>query len=323
MATVSTVKISPNFDERNRARLESKTYTRAWTEVPNKALPETYKVGLGAVYKALTGEDFDLDGYTFTVRADSNGVFKRLYSPAIFATEGGDLIVRWGDRDIPLSVAPGKIGTPSAVKGTKFSIKEEQNGKFSDPVLSVSTSFDGTLYTFPIPIRSADIENKATAETLELILDENPTELAKLVQIAPDPSKRSEGGGERLQGPFMKVSQLPVDTYKVTTYRAKEGGQFGTKYYLQVQLNEPFVAEVREQVDGEWQTVEREVSDWAIVEPNTAIKKVLAADPVIDAANPAVLTVLGHGEYNGRATAKCTFQCSAFSDSPDSFDIGF
>ena len=45
MAT-STFKISPALDDRNRARLESKNYTRAYTDIPNRALPETYQKGL-------------------------------------------------------------------------------------------------------------------------------------------------------------------------------------------------------------------------------------------------------------------------------------
>ena len=76
MATASTFKISPALDDRNRARLEAKNYSRAWTDVPNRALPETYQKGLGAIYTALTGEDFAGDDSTFCVRADQNGIFK-------------------------------------------------------------------------------------------------------------------------------------------------------------------------------------------------------------------------------------------------------
>ena len=52
---IATYKISPALDDRNRARLESKTYTRAYTDIPNRALPETYQAGLGAIFTALTG----------------------------------------------------------------------------------------------------------------------------------------------------------------------------------------------------------------------------------------------------------------------------
>jgi len=324
MAT-STLKISPALDDRNRARLESKTYTRAYTDIPNRALPETYQKGLGAIYTALTGDDFDGEGSTFTVRADANGVFKRLYSPTVFSTEEKGLVIRWGDRDIPLQVSPGKITVSGAPKGTKFAFKEETIGKYTECVLSVSTADEGTLYTLPIPVRSADYEDKVSADLLDLLLDENPEAIAEKVQIASDLSKRGEssGSGERMQGPFVKVAHLPIGDYQVTTYRTKEGGNYGTDYFLQVKVDEPFSAPVRTQVDGEWTEVETEVTDWAIVRPNNALKKTLAAEPVIDRENPATLRVVEHGEYNGFPTAKVMLKCVAFAEDPEAFALDF
>jgi len=321
----STFKISPALDDRNRARLESKTYTRAYTDIPNRALPETYQKGLGAIYTALTGDDFEGEGSTFTVRADANGVFKRLYSPTVFSTEEKGLVIRWGDRDIPLQVSPGKITVSGAPKGTKFAFKEETIGKYTECVLSVSTAAEGTLYTLPIPVRSADYEDKVSADLLDLLLDENPEAIAEKVQIASDLSKRGEssGSGERMQGPFVKVAHLPIGDYQVTTYRTKEGGNYGTDYFLQVKVDEPFTAPVRTQVDGEWTDVETEVTDWAIVRPNNALKKTLAAEPVIDRENPATLRVISHDEYNGFPTAKVLLKCAAFAEDPESFDLNF
>ena len=325
MATAATYKISPALDDRNRARLESKTYTRAYTDIPNRALPETYQKGLGAIFTALTGEDFEGEGSTFTVRADANGIFKRLYSPTVFSTEEKGLVIRWGDRDIPLQVSPGKITVAGAPKGSKFAFKEETIGKYTEPVLNVSVSADGTLYSLPIPIRSADYEDKVSADLLDVLLDENPEAIAEKVQVASDLSKRGEssGSGERMQGPFVKVAHLPIGDYTVTTYRVKEGGQYGTDYFLQVKIDEPFTAPVRTQVDGEWLDVETEVSDWAIVKPNNALKKTLAAEPVIDRENPATLRVLEHGDYNGYPTAKVALKCLAFAEDPEAFTLDF
>jgi hypothetical protein len=322
---VSTYKISPALDDRNRARLESKTYTRAYTDIPNRALPETYQKGLGAIFAALTGEEFGGEGSTFTVRADANGVFKRLYSPTVFSTEEKGLVIRWGDRDIALEVSPGKITVAGAPKGTKFAFKEETIGKFTEPVLTVSVTADGTLYSLPIPIRSVDYEDKVSADLLDLLLDENPEAIAEKVQVASDLSKRGEnsGSGERMQGPFVKVAHLPIGDYAVTTYRVKEGGAYGTDYFLQVKVDEPFTAPVRQQVDGEWLDVDTEVQDWAIVKPNNSLKKTLAAEPVIDRENPATLRVIEHGEYNGFPTAKVLLKCQAFAEDPEAFTLDF
>lgn len=324
MAT-ATFKISPALDDRNRARLESKIYSRAYTDIPNRALPESYQKGLGALFTALTGEEFEGEDSTFTVRADPNGIFKRLYSPTVFSTEDNGLVIRWGARDIPLIVTPGKITVEGAPKGMKFAFKEEAIGKYTEAVLSVSVTSDGTLYSLPIPIRSADYEDKVSADLLDLLLDENPEAIAEKLQVASDLSKRGEssGSGERMQGPFVKVAHLPLGDYTVTTYRAKEGGQYGTDYFLQVKIDEPFTAPVRTQVDGEWVDVDTEVQDWCIAKPNTALKKVLAAEPVIDRENPATLRVIEHGEYNNFPTAKCLLKCAAFAEDPEAFALDF
>jgi hypothetical protein len=69
--------------------------------------------------------------------------------------------------------------------------------------------------------------------------------------------------------------------------------------------------------------VETEVSDWAIVKPNNALKKTLAAEPVIDRENPATLRVISHDEYNGFPTAKVLLKCVTFSEDPECFDLTF
>lgn len=320
----STFKILPQLDDKNRARLESKSYTRVFTDVPNKALPESYRLGLGAIFKALTGEDFDPDASTFTVKADPNGTFQRLFSPTIFSTEDGGLIIRWGERDIPLLVAPGKITVANAQKGTKFSFKDEQIGKYTEPVLSVSVTQDGTIYSLPVPIRKKDIKEEMSADLLELLLDEKPETIASKVYAAPDLSKRGENTSyERMVGPYIKVSCLPVGDYKVTSYRAKEGGNFGTDYFLQVQITEPFSAPVRTQVDGEWVEQETEISDWAIVRPNASMKKILAAEPLISPDSPATLKVIEHFTYNGNDAVKVSLKCPQFVENPESFNLDF
>jgi hypothetical protein len=319
----STFKIPPQLDEKNRSRLEAKSYTRAYTDIPNRALPESYRKGLGAIFTALTGEEFDPEASTFTVKADPAGTFQRLLSPTVFSTESGGLVIRWGERDIPLLVAPGKITVEAAAKGTKFAFKDEQLGKYTEPVLSVSASSEGTLYTLPVTIRRKDLKDEISADLLDLLLDEKPETIASKVYAAPDLSKRGESTGERMVGPFLKVSNLPLGDYKVTTYRAKEGGLYGTEYYLQVQVSEPFVAPVRTQIDGEWVDQETEISDWAIVRPNTAMKKILAAEPVITPDSPATLKVLEHYTYNNNPAVKVAFKCPNFAESPDAFALDF
>jgi hypothetical protein len=66
-----------------------------------------------------------------------------------------------------------------------------------------------------------------------------------------------------------------------------------------------------------------EVSDWVVVKPNTALKKTLAAEPVITPDQPATLKITEHGTFNGFDTAKCSLRCMAFSEDAESFSLDF
>ena len=316
-------KIDVNLSERNRARLETKTYDSAYTDVPNRALPEALKSELGVIYEALTGDSLPEDSHTFTVRADA-GTFKRLYSPTVFSTEGNEgVIIRWGDRDIPVSFDGGKIKVEGAATKTKFAFKDETLGKYEEPVLSVSIAQSGTLYTMPFPVRSADWENRVNGDILDALLEESPDKIAENLAVAGDPSKRGEGG-PRMQGHIIKVAELPLGTYTLTAYRSRET-QYGMDYMIQTVIEEPFVATTRmkDDVTEEWGDAEVEVSGFAIFKPNNALKKLLAADPIIDENNPATLTVIEHGEYNGYKTAKVALKCSAFIQDAEAFALDF
>ena len=322
---MKNVKINVALDERNRARLETKSYDRAYVDVPNRALPAELKQELEIIHEALTGSGLPEDGSTFTVRADAAGTFKRLYSPTVFSTEEKGLIIRWGTDDIPLAVNGGKIGAQGADKKAKFAFKEEQIGKYGETVLSVSISKDGTLYTMPFPVKAADWENGVSPDVLDVLLEENPDAIAEQIAVASDPSKRGEGGGgPRLQGHIIKVCELPIGEYAVTGYRVRETS-YGTDYMIQAIVEEPFVAltRVKDEATEEWGDAEVEVSGFAIVKPNTQLKKLLAAEPIIDEANPATISVLSHGEWNGFKTAKVVLKCTAFKEDSAAFDLDF
>ena len=324
---MKTLKIDTQLDDKNRARLEARSYERTYTEIPNRALPATLSEALNIVHQGLTGETLPEQGSTFLVRADNTGTFKRLYSPTVYANEAQDsLIIRWGDSDIPLTIGEGGVAAQSGDKKLKFSFKEEQVGKYSEAVLSVSYSKDGTVYSMPFPIKSVDWENPVSADALDVLVDEAPQNIPSLLAVAPDPSKRGEGSsGPRMEGSIIKIAQLPLGEYQVTTYRSRET-QYGIDYMLQVVgIEEPFVGTTRQQNTdtGEWGDVEVEIVGQCIVKPNNALKKVLAAEPVITPQEPATLRVLEHGEYNGYPTAKCKLICASFTKSADSFDLDF
>ncbi len=320
---MKNVKVDVNLSQRNRARLESRSYDANYTDVPNRALPESLKEELGVIYESLTGDALPDDSNTFTVRSES-GTFKRLFSPTLFSTEGNEgVIIRWGDRDIPVTLAPGKVSVTGADRKVKFAFKDDTVGKYEEAVLSVSIAKDGTLYSMPFPVRSADFENRMTGDILDALLEESPDKIAENLGVAGDPSKRGEGG-PRFQGHYVKVAEVPLGTYQLTAYRSRETS-YGTDYMLQAVIPEPFVATTRAKDPDteEWGDVEVEVSGFAIIKPNGALKKLLAAEPIIDEDNPAYLTVLEHGSFNGFKTAKVSLKCSAFTEDSDGFSLDF
>jgi len=322
---MKSTKIDINLSDSNRARLEARSYERTYTEVPNRALPENLTGELDVIYKSLTGETLPDQGSTFLIRADNNGTFKRLYSPAVYSNEAGDgLIVRWGDTDIPFTIGEGGVKSLNGDKKVKTSFKEETIGKYPTSVLSVSYSSNGTIYSMPFPVKSLDWENPVSADALDVLLDEAPENIPSLLAVAPDPSKRGEGG-PRLEGPIIKVAQLPIGEYQVTAYRPRET-QYGMDYLVQVVgIEEPFVGTTRklDENTGEWGDVEVEVVGQCIMKPNNALKKVFSAEPIITPQQPATLHILEHGEYNGYATVQCKLVCHSFAESADSFKLDF
>tara|TARA_R110001592_G_scaffold83420_1_gene247033 strand:+ start:352 stop:1314 length:963 start_codon:yes stop_codon:yes gene_type:complete len=320
---MKNTKIDVNLSDRNRARLESRAYDSNYTDVPNRALPETLKDELGVIYTALTGDSLPDDSNTFTVRSDK-GTFKRLYSPTVFSTEGNEgIIVRWGDRDIPVTVEAGKIAVEGAAAKVKYAFKDDLVGRYEEPVLSVSIAKEGTLYTMPFPIRSADWENRMTGDILDALLEESPDKIAENLAVASDPSKRGEGG-PKLEGYWVKAAELPIGDYTLTSYRPRET-QYGMDYMIQAVVEEPFVAttRVKDAVTEEWGDAEVEVSGFVVVKPNKQLKKLLAAEPIISEETPATLSILEHGEYNGFKTVKVSLRCTAFVEDDASFSLNF
>ena len=46
---MKNIKLDVNLSERNRARLESRSYDSNYTDVPNRALPESLRADLGVM----------------------------------------------------------------------------------------------------------------------------------------------------------------------------------------------------------------------------------------------------------------------------------
>jgi hypothetical protein len=318
---INLVRLSPELDEKNMARLESRNYERGYTPIPNSALPKTYREGLTVILSALAGEELDPEGSTYAVSA-KNGIMHRLYAPAIFRFDDPEvedgtvpgLAIVWGDMKIPLFIENGDIYTEASQgnPNVKFSVREF--GQWKNAALAVTVTDGSNAYSYPFVVRQADLDNQLSVEEFEMMVENSSTvDIAEIAQPAPS----GEGGG-LFVGPFVKVAQLPIGSYTITGYRSRETPKYGTDYFLQAKVDEPFVAPVSVKEGEEWVTREVEVQDWCIVRPNSAMKKILAGSPVIDEETPAELIVIEHyTTKNGHPAAKVSLQCQFDESDPD------
>jgi hypothetical protein len=336
------IQVTPFINEESLARLEAKSYEKAYTEVPNRVLPADVTKALSSIYKELSGTDFDIEGYTYVARANQ-GILKGLMAPSVFraatyeteeseAILGDHLVIRWGNEAFPISLSKEGVSFPNSTAGKKLKIQfktESTGGKYEDTCLvaTLTNSTDKEIYTVVFPIRSVDIKEKLDPDVAEVFIEEGNFEgLLNYIQPLPNPNRKaSSGSGELLKGYFVKAASFPLGEYTVTQYRTKTGGKYGPDYFIQVRVPEPFVAKtgVKDDETGEWSEVEVEITDWAIMRPNTALKRILAAQPVITPDSPAKLTVYEHGEYNGHATAKIKLEVSSFEEKEGEIALNF
>lgn len=310
------------FDEKNMARLSAKSYVKAYTHIPNRALPISVKEPLALVFKSLTGQEFLEEESTFLVRAN-NGVFKKLLTPSVYAKEDG-VVIRWGAEDIGLSLAGGKVSAINGDKKLRFKFGRIQQGKFSQVVLSLGYAVEGVLYSMNFPIRSLDWENPVEMEALDMLLEENPEAIPPLLAQAPDPNANYEEK-VRFVGPTVKVAALPEGNYTVIGYRSYENS-FGMDYRIQVvDVPESFTALTNVKEGENWVPTEVtvEAGSSVIVKPNNKLKTLLLADPKINPEHPAELEVYDPGEWNGHPTVKVNLICTEFSDGENSVSLDF
>jgi hypothetical protein len=324
MAANAKVTIQPNIDDESASRLEARGYDKAWTAVPNRVLSTQVKAAWTAFYKLMGLGEFDSEGSIYTVRA-VDGVYKGIVAPSIFrdATypEDGEgepvlmdsLVLRIGNKTLPLSMTLSQM-----LPGVKGSIRTVKNGKWEEVAVVAAFKEGSTLYTFQFPIRSANWEEKLDPDTLESLLEEeNIQAFLDLIQPLPNPSPKKGDGAGRFLGHFVKVAHFPVGTYKAVAYRSRTT-DYGMDYMVQIKLEEPFVAPAPR---GEEEEIL--VDEWVIMKPNAALKRVLGAKPTITPENPAFITILELGEWNGHPTAKLKVEIPSFEKEEEALDLNF
>lgn len=310
--------VKVELGQKNCARLEQKQYGEDYTNIPNTALPEGHREQLGYIYQALTGEPLPVNGSTYTVKSE-DGVFRRLYTPALVKSEENQLMIKWGDTSIPLEVVDGKLKSEKTKSKIRFSFKDDQiKEDVTLTYLILTVTANKVLYILDCPVIQADYENPVRCEVLNVLLDEDPNEITEHIGVMG-------GDSIRLQGPIIKTASLPDGEYQVTGFRRFENKKYGPRYTLQVVIPASFKAEVNRKNDkDEWESVETTIEPgYAQVKANSQLRRALSADPVIDEENPATLEVIEHGEFNGYATAKVKLIPSSYEEDESSLKLSF
>ena len=318
--------------EEYKGRIVGKNYSKDRTTIPLEAFPVSFRDGLGSLYKVLTGEKLTPEVDTFTVIA-KNGAHKATYGPTLMVdSEISQLVVRWGDMDIPLVISEtGDLSFKNAVfakvNKPKISFVEDEFGGYKKTLLKlVLPGKEATLVT-SIPVRLKDYREKDLADLLELMVGNNDIEgLANKIADVNDSTSTTS-----CEGPVIKAGYLPIGTYEITNYYSYST-KFGDQYNVQAVALE-MVDEEGEDLaefeattdvkneDGEYIPTEIVVSKGSkfVIAGNSTIKTVFKSKPLISEDKPAIYKVTDKGEYNNRPIAKGYITVSEFIQDEDSF----
>lgn len=327
--------VSSVINEESSSRLQAKLYTKDYTEVPNRVLPEDVVRCLGAIFKELSGQELESEGYTFIVRS-SEGILRSIQAPALFrdadyseegeATPKDNLVIRWGGAYYPVDLSENGFSFRHADPKSKlkYQLKIEKINKWEDTCLNVTLA-SSEIFSMSFPVRSSDWENKLDPDVAEVLLEDGKiSDLLDYIQLRPN-SDKAYTPSERLRGYYVKVASFPLGNYEATNYKVKTGGKFGPDYLIQVKVPSPFTVStsVRNLDTGLYEDKEVEIKDWAIMKPNTALKRVFSALPQISEDFPANIEIYDHGEYNGKVVAKIKVSVTSFEEVEGSITLNF
>jgi hypothetical protein len=314
------IKVYSHLGGRNLSRLKAKKYNRPFTNIPNSVLPKQMFNELNVVYEAMTGDQLPVEDYTFLVKADENGKFKRFYIPGVYRNDE-TLIIKWGDREIPLELKDSKITIPGLPPKSKIAFKEEKWNGYDTVVLSVTFTKDGDSYNLVFSLKFASLDDEYSPEHLEMLL-ENDKEA--FLEIFARPNSGNGESSQQLEGPVVKLSALPIGEYKITAYRSYSNS-YGVQHLVQTSTNEPFEAEtrVKNEKTGEWESQKIEIVGKFIAKANNKLNSYLLAEPIFSEENPGVLKIVEKSVFNGYPAVKIDFFASDYKVNEELFNVDF
>jgi len=246
--------VSAFISDEAQSALSARSYEKNYTEIPNSCLTGEVFRSLSKIFEAITGgSNLDIESTTFLVKA-SEGKFRSVLPPAVYReasysgpdsepTLANSLVLRWGEEFIPLEVTQEGLTFSNADPKAKLDAKlvTRPTGKYEETCLVVTFKVpkDKEIFVAEFPVRSADWENKIDPDVAEVLLEGGDVAgFLDMIQPRTNPERKTSGGN-RLEGHFVKVAQMPEGEYEVISYREKTGGKFGTDYFIQATVVSP------------------------------------------------------------------------------------
>lgn len=256
------------------------------------------------LYHALGGEGSCTSPFTIVAEGKA---FKNVYAPSIVNCEDS-LGVKWGNQTLK-----------QVCEGEKRHIKLPP--KWSYDWLTVKhMGYPGTVvgqitapdfYTY-LPItwdKNVPQANRDLDFLMSNLYDNNLSVIGAVAGL--------------LVGTVTKVACLPVGSYDVVDWETRNG-TYGTLNYLKVLLKDDIKVIMNKRNDeGEWIPTEVTASKFVWVRCNSGLDRNLKANPVFSEENPGILTVTGHGNFQGKKTCKANLSHNLFNNDNAFSEVDF
>lgn len=211
-----------------------------YIDLPPAVLPKKMLEAYQTVFTALTGEDMPSDVFIRAKNHPEKGITK-LYGPACYRSAEVDnqVVIRWGETFIPLTLSKGSIVGPVENEDVSYSFSYERI-QYDEPLLLVKVDVGDDLVVLPVVLKTVDYNSPIKEDEINLM--ERYLSKGKIENILNMLATPGNGGG----------NGDPVDPREMTS-----GGRFtithakpintshGSSYILTVkpQVGDPQISE--------------------------------------------------------------------------------
>jgi len=267
------------------SRLQSKTLVKAYTTVPDRALPAALRAQLDFIKLALGLAATSDETNTFVMqgkKTEAGYIFKRLFQPKVYKQTAEDgkqtLVLRWGNEHCPIHTAKSSLSIPASegfagvnkdTENCSLAISSTGSDAFLDVcVKAVVETPAGYIYAeFPVATNT-DVKGV----DLKTAMDLNITKALDLVKELPEEIEETE---------TVDLLDLTPGTYQITGYHT-----FTTEHGPSVILRASAAPEL-----GQEKPFSFFSRDYAAT---------FLSNPVISAESPAVLTMISVTPKTGK-----------------------